>query len=405
MRNYFTGGARAAAIFVPVAIFCAASLNLAAQQAGRERRQTAAQAPENKNLKVLGGMPAEDLNQTMHLMSGDLGVDCEYCHLEKDRASDEIKAKVVARNMLKMTNDLNKRSFKGEQVVSCYTCHQGRPVPIGTPVLPMHPFAGENEATDAKDAKETRQLPSPAQVISKYIEALGGEQKLRALTSRVVMATQGIPAGPGGTKPVEGSSERYQKAPNLLVNIYHAPKFTASNGFDGKRAWAQAANGRVAETPSLEQIRTARDADILQPLKLQETYPKLTVEKIERINGRDCYLLVGIPKENIPDKLYFDVETGLLARKVTMVPTPIGNSPYEVNYDDYRATNSGMKYPFLIHMEPSSSRLELVTSTTIKATDVKDNVPIDDAKFVRPVSKEPPPAPAATPAKAAAKKS
>jgi len=395
MRNHVLSGTRAAAIFTGfalIAIFCAASLNLVAQRAGRDRRPTAAQ--ENKNLKVLGNMPAEDFNQTMHLMSGDLGVDCEYCHLEKDRVTDEIKAKVVARDMLKMTNDLNKRNFKGEQVITCYTCHQGRPIPIGTPVMPMHAFPEE---------KETKNLPSPTQVISTYIEALGGEQKLRAVTSRVVMANQGIPAGPGGTKPVEGTSERYQKAPNLLLNIYHAPKFTTSNGFDGKRAWAQAANGRVGESQALEQIRTARDADLQQPLKLQEIYPKLTVEKIEKINGRDCYLLVGIPKENIPDRLYFDVETGLLVRKATIVPTPIGNSPYEVNYADYRTTNSGVKYPFTIHMEPSSPRLELITSTTIKATDVKDNVPIDDAKFVRPVSKEPPPAPA--PAKAAAKKS
>jgi Photosynthetic reaction centre cytochrome C subunit len=393
MRNYVTSGARRA-LFALVAIFCAASLNLAAQQAGRRRGPTAGE--ENENLKVLGRMPAEDFNQTMHLMSGDLGVDCEYCHLEKDRVTDQIKAKVVARDMLKMTIRLNKRNFKGEQVVTCYTCHQGRPIPNATPVMPMHAFPEE---------KEAKNLPSPAQVISKYIEALGGEQKLRAVTSRVVMANQGIPAGPGGTKPVQGTSEHYQKAPNLLVNIYHAPKFTTLNGFDGKRAWAQAASGRVAETQSLEQIRTARDADLQQPLKLQEIYPKLTVEKIEKINGRDCYLVVGIPKENIPDKLYFDVETGLLVRKTTIVPTPIGDSPYEVNYDDYRTTNSGVKYPFTIHTEPSSPRLELITSTTIKATDVKDNVPIDDAKFVRPVSKEPPPAPPTAPAKGAAKKS
>ena len=207
-------------------------------------------------------------------------------------------------------------------------------------------------------------MPTAAQVIAKYIEALGGEQKLRAVTTRVVTANQGIPAGPGGTKPVEGTSEKYQKAPNLLVNIYHAPKFTNSNGFDGKRAWAQAANGRVAETQSLEQIRTAREADMLLPLKMRDIYTKLTVEGIEKINGHECYVVTGIAKENIPDTYYFDMESGLLVRRSTYVPTPIGKSPYEVNYDDYRTTNSGVKYPYRIHLEPSSPRLELVTSTT-----------------------------------------
>src|ERR1017187_4890247 len=35
-----------------------------------------------KNLKVLGATPADSLNQGMHLISGELGVDCEYCHAE-----------------------------------------------------------------------------------------------------------------------------------------------------------------------------------------------------------------------------------------------------------------------------------------------------------------------------------
>lgn len=373
------------------AVLVAVALPLAAQSSKAKLRAD----QDNKNLKFLGKMPAEDFNQTMHLMSADLGVDCEYCHLEKDRATDEIKAKVVARDMLKMTIDLNKRSFKGEQVITCYTCHQGRPVPIGTPVLPMSVFPLEEEKTD-------KQLPSAEQIIAKYIDALGGEQRLRSVTSRVVEATQDVPAGPGGTKPVPGTSERYQKAPNLLLNVFHTAKFTNSNGFDGKRAWAQAANGRVAEAQSLEQIRTARAADLFEPLKLREIYSKLTVEKIEKINGRDCYLVVGIPKENIPDKLYFDVASGLLLRKATIVPTPIGDSPYETNYDDYRVTNSGLKYPFLTRLEPSSPRLELITRTTIRVTNVEDNVRIDDAKFTRPVSKEPPPA--AAPAKPEGKK-
>jgi len=174
-------------------------------------------------------------------------------------------------------------------VITCYTCHQGRPVPLNTPVLPNTEFPLEEKAT--------KQLPAPAEILAKYINALGGEQKLRAVTSRVVTATQNIPNGPGGVNPVPATTERYQKAPNLMLNVYHAAKFTSSNGFDGKRAWAQGGNGRVTEPPSLEQIRTARAAEILEPLQLGATYTRMTVEGIEKINGREAYLLVGYPKE------------------------------------------------------------------------------------------------------------
>src|SRR5271166_7000805 len=55
-----------------------------------------------KNVKVLQGSSADSFNQAMHLISGALGVNCEYCHKEMDFVSDEIKKKDVARGMITM---------------------------------------------------------------------------------------------------------------------------------------------------------------------------------------------------------------------------------------------------------------------------------------------------------------
>ena len=109
--------------------------------AGSSAAQTAKAVPPSeevyKNLKVLQGTPSDSFNQSMHLISGQLGVDCEYCHLEKDRVSDEVKKKDIARDMIAMTAEINRRSFKGAEVVTCYTCHQGKPIPAGPPILPV----------------------------------------------------------------------------------------------------------------------------------------------------------------------------------------------------------------------------------------------------------------------------
>ena len=86
-----------------------------AQQARTTQGKTAEQVYEN--IKVLRGTPADSFNQMMHLMSGELGVDCEYCHLQKDRVSDELEPKRTARQMVKMTADINKKSFDGKPVV------------------------------------------------------------------------------------------------------------------------------------------------------------------------------------------------------------------------------------------------------------------------------------------------
>src|SRR5208282_2106309 len=157
-----------------------------------------------KNLKVLQATPADSLNQGMHLISGELGVDCEYCHAEKmDWVADEKKTKDTARDMMTMMMELNRRFFKGEQVITCYTCHKGQPIPVSTVVLPVGDYLKEKEPGPA--------LPPAEQIVSKYIAALGGEQNLRKITSRIITAQQDIPTGPGGTIPTPAQIEIYQK--------------------------------------------------------------------------------------------------------------------------------------------------------------------------------------------------
>jgi Photosynthetic reaction centre cytochrome C subunit len=74
----------------------------------------------------------------MHGFSGDLGVECEFCHTAPDpvthrgdRASDANPVKENARVMIKMTDDLNKRylaqlpALKDPESITCGTCHRG----------------------------------------------------------------------------------------------------------------------------------------------------------------------------------------------------------------------------------------------------------------------------------------
>src|SRR4051794_32131034 len=68
-----------------------------------------------KNIQVLQGTPAPQFVLSMHVIEGALGVDCEFCHLEKDRASDDKETKRTARKMMAMVIDINKNSFSGRQ--------------------------------------------------------------------------------------------------------------------------------------------------------------------------------------------------------------------------------------------------------------------------------------------------
>jgi hypothetical protein len=87
--------------------------------------------PAPKNLKVL---PADtDIRATMGAFRAGLGVQCTYCHVQGDFASDENGKKNVARAMIRMVNDLNSKFPDGKAHVSCYTCHRGETEPKMAP--------------------------------------------------------------------------------------------------------------------------------------------------------------------------------------------------------------------------------------------------------------------------------
>lgn len=329
-----------------------------------------------KNIQVLKGTPAEQLNQSMHLIKGAVGLDCEDCHDEKDRAADTKKLKETTRKMMQMVIDLNKNSFDGQQIVTCYTCHRGSPIPVNTPILPV---------SDKLESPKVN-MPSANQILARYVDALGGEQAIRRVTTRVITGTEEVPTGPGGTVPTPAMIERDLKAPNLVVSTYRTPTFTLSDGYDGQTAWSQDVRGRVTEPLKIDQMRARRNADFYEPLNLKQEYTKLEVQGIEQVNTHDAYVLLGAPEGDLPELLYFDIQTGLLVRKETALPTPAGNSPFQVNYANYQDTGSGVKFPYLITMYPASPRTELTPTSTIRVLKVQDNAPIDDSKFARPSS-------------------
>jgi hypothetical protein len=88
-----------------------------------------ADAQSAKNLKILpSSMSRDDVKKLMKRIATSLGVQCEHCHDTDDFAKDGEK-KEIARAMMKMTGDINKGFFKGEQKVTCLTCHNGKAEP------------------------------------------------------------------------------------------------------------------------------------------------------------------------------------------------------------------------------------------------------------------------------------
>lgn len=374
---------------VCVIVICVVSV-AGAQQPAASEGKTAEQM--YKNIQVLQGTPVDVFLPEMRLFEAALGVDCNYCHLEEDRSKDDRAAKQTARKMIAMVREISK-NFDGRTVVTCYTCHRGNVDPVGVPMFPSVERTELNEEERAKAPAPN--FPSVDDILNKYAQAIGGEQAVRKVTSRMIAATQDIATGAGGRIPAQAQVEIYQKAPNLLRNVYHTDKFTISDGFDGANSWAQNARGIVTNDSGIDLARAKRNADFYLGLDFKREYARLTVTGTEKVNNRDAYVMVGIVQGAGPDRLYFDTQTGLLLRRLTLQPTPFGSTPTEVDYDDYRDAGGGLKLPFLIRTTPGSVGAVLAVSSAIRIQKVDSNAPMDSSRFVKPESK--PAAPAARP--------
>lgn len=118
--------------------------------------------PKYENLKVLPkNTTKQQMDSIMKHFSMSLGVKCTFCHVRNEEqknfnfASDDKKHKLVARNMFKMMNKINKKYFKqdnddnnnssinnGNRItqISCYSCHHGKENPETKP--PAQPASG-----------------------------------------------------------------------------------------------------------------------------------------------------------------------------------------------------------------------------------------------------------------------
>ena len=164
--------------------------------------------------------------------------------------------------------------------------------------------------------------------------------------------------------------EVYQKAPDKLLTVTSYPNIVFSNGYNGTLAWGH--SSREGPTPLPDQLiaQVKRDAVFYKELKTQELYSSLT------FLGRDAdaYVIQATPVSGPVEKLFFDLRSGLLVRRYTESDTPLGKLPLQVDYEDYREVD-GIKQPFLIHWSFPGR----VWGRKIDA--IKQNVPLDDAKF------------------------
>jgi len=327
-----------------------------------------------KNIQILKGIPVDQFMDAMGMFSASLGYDCSSCHsqdIHYDRAAFATTTPLItrARQMINMMNGLNEANFGGRPRVTCFTCHRGSPNPEDVPSLALQ-YADLVDDPNAITLVRSRSV-TPDQVFAKYIQALGGAQKVAALTSFTARGTYGGFNTGGADIPIEVNA----KAPNQRMQIVRAPDAENVKTYNGQKAWVSEG---WRPLPLMEltggNLEGARiEALTLFPATIKDSFTgwqagtaTIDDKPIQVLQGRSA----GQP---LPVNFYFD-ESGLLVRTVRWNRTPVGTVPTQMDFSDYRDV-AGVKMPFKTVITWTDGQ------NTIMLSQIQANVPIDAARF------------------------
>lgn len=318
-----------------------------------------------KNIKILKGVPSDQLIPSMQFITAALGVQCQFCHVDGHFDQDDKPPKEAARHMMQMMFAIDKDNFHGHTEVTCNTCHRGSVHPMSVPEISEAAMTMPRSEAPQPAAND----PSADQILGKYVAALGGASAIDKVSSQVQTGTATFR---GHDSPIE----IYSKA-GKRVSIMKMPNVESVTAYDGTNGWMSSTGRPVREMNAADLEASKMDADLHFATDVKAEFSDWRVLPAEKVGDHETLVVRGRMADKPPLKLYFDEQSGLLVRLVRYAETPLGNNPTQIDYSDYRDVD-GVKVAFKwIISRPGNS-------FTIQIAKTEQNVRVDDAKFAKP---------------------
>jgi photosynthetic reaction center cytochrome c subunit len=331
-----------------------------------------------KNVQVLKGITVDEFMGTMGVFTTSLSLCCGNCHTgagtSNPKWEDDPPRKRTARAMISMVQNINKTSFGGRQVVTCWTCHRGQTSPSVTPPLD---FAYGEAVVNPPDilGRDPNATKTADQIFDKFIQAEGGAARVNALTSYSGKGKSLLFGEVGEGNP----AEVFAKADGHFAAYVHQQEGDVVRAYDGTNGWWQLPLTVTPQYPLTATLLEGQkfDATMAFPWKIRTFFANWRVSFGQTIDGVDVDVIQGSLPSGMIGTLYFDKKTGLLKRYIRYANTMVGRIPTQVDYDDYRDV-AGVKMPFKFSYAWVSERDDWTMSG------YEANVNIDNAKFGRP---------------------
>ncbi len=207
---------------------------------------------------------------------------------------------------------------------------------------------------------------TPAEIIKKYVDAIGGTDKIYSIVDRTTIMR-------GSVQGINITIVSYQKAPNKIKQEIKAGASEQQIVFNGEKGIMKMAEQEKEITGGeLEKLKYEATLSLLTD---SEHYGvTLNLEGVEKIENKNTYKVVMTLPSGTKWTQYYDVGSGLKIKEQKYINSPMGLLQQEIIYDDYRDVD-GSLYPFKIKQSIGAQSMEFTVSS------IKINTGVADREF------------------------
>ena len=192
----------------------------------------------------------------------------------------------------------------------------------------------------------------PAKIISQYVKAAGGSAKLSKI--RTVSLEGALTRVSDGQTGIFTLDTKFPNRYYLELLIGEHPEILSYNG---KSAWRMSANGEAATLLEQDALHLEASAFLANSHLLDLRKNKVGVAYVgaAKLGPSDTHQIELTMPTGVKRRLFFDASSHLLKKD----SGAIGNAPFEIAYDDYRAED-GVLIPHKLQLHRAGETYDIV---------------------------------------------
>jgi len=234
--------------------------------------------------------------------------------------------------------------------------------PLGLAALALAVQAG---------AAAAQQLPPAAQVVEKYVQAIGGRPAIERFSARHETGEMSVPA-----MGMTMTTESWSALPNRSFRKIDMSGMTMTSGSDGTTAWV---NSPMSGPKILngDELKEAFDnANFYNGVDFAKVFPTMQTVGERTVDGHACWNVRMVSAAGTEVHNCFDKESGLWIGGILKQHSEMGEITAELVMADYKDFD-GLKLPTRTTMTVGPQQIV----TTIKTV---SHAPVADSVFALP---------------------